>query len=96
MQQTLSSYQEQETQLGRLVSLGRRTRLQLDETLAAMGTIYSQLQVLDAMDVDNSQLAHIQEDIRAQASELGDLLAAVAEVRGANGPLPARDRPSAG
>ena len=39
----------------------KRTRLNLDDTLAAMGTVYSQLQVLNAMDIDGPTATRIVE-----------------------------------
>ena len=39
-------FKEQQAQLEALARLMRRTRFVLDDTLAAMGTIYSQVQVL--------------------------------------------------
>ena len=55
MQETLDGHHAHREQLDALVSLMRRTRLQLDGTLAAMGTIYSQVQVLQAMDIDSDR-----------------------------------------
>ena len=49
MQRTLAGYQGQQAMLDTLVRLMRRTRLLLDDTLVAMGTIYSQIRVIDAM-----------------------------------------------
>ena len=49
MQRTLDGYQSQQATLDTLVRLMRRTRLILEDTLVAMGTIYSQVRVIDAM-----------------------------------------------
>jgi hypothetical protein len=82
MQETLAGYRTQRAQLDALVSLMRRTRLQLDQTLSAMGTIYSQVQMLQAMDIDGVRARQIVADIDDQVAELNDLLLAMAEVDG--------------
>ena len=80
MQETLAGYRTQRAQLDALVSLMRRTRFQLDQTLSAMGTIYSQVQMLQAMDIDGLRARQIADDIDDQVTGLSDLLAAMAEV----------------
>ena len=80
MQETLDGYRTHQTQLDALVSLMRRTRLQLDQTLSAMGTIYSQVQMLQAMEIDGIRARQIADDIDDQVAGLSDLLAAMAEV----------------
>ena len=55
IERTLAGYKEQRAQLEALTRLMRRTRFVLDDTLASMGTIYSQVQVLDAMDIDSAR-----------------------------------------
>ena len=52
MQETLDGYRTHQAELDALVSLMRRTRLQLEQTLSAMGTIYSQVRMLQAMDIE--------------------------------------------
>ena len=58
----------------------KRTRLNLDDTLAAMGTVYSQLQVLNAMDIDGPTAARIAEDVDREVDRLNDLAAALSDV----------------
>jgi hypothetical protein len=77
---TLAAHREHEVQLEALARLMRRTRLQLDDSLAAMGTIYSQVQVVDAMDIDSAQATRISEEVQEQADRLNDLLSALADV----------------
>jgi len=76
---TLDAYRAHRTQLETLVRLLRRTRFQLDDTLAAMGTIYSQVQVVDAMDLDGARAVQIGEEIQEQVDRLNDLLSAMTE-----------------
>jgi hypothetical protein len=80
MARTLEGYREQQVQLDALVRLMRRTRLQLDDSLASMGTIYSQVQMLDAMDLDGARAAYIADEIEDEVGRLNDLLSAFGEV----------------
>jgi hypothetical protein len=85
MVRTLAGYQSQQVMLDTLVRLMRRTRLMLDDTLVAMGTIYSQIRVIDASDIDNVQTTRIAEELDEQVKRLNDLLSALGDVyRGAN------------
>jgi hypothetical protein len=80
MTRTLAGYEAQQAMLDTLARLMRRTRLMLDDTLVAMGTIYSQIQVIDAMDIDNAQANRIAVELDEQVKRLNDLLAALGEV----------------
>ncbi len=80
MQETLNGYREQQRQLDTLVAAMRRTEFEIDETLAEIGTIYSQLQLLDARDIDRNRVVRLSDDIEEQANRLGDLLEAMDEV----------------
>ncbi len=80
MTRTLAAHEEQHRQLQALARVMRRTRLNLDDTLAAMGTIYSQAQVLNALDIDGTATARIAEDIDHEVDRLNDLLSALGEV----------------
>ena len=82
MQETLEGSRTHQAQLDALVSLMRRTRLQLDQTLSAMGTIYSQMQMLQAMEIDSGRARQIAADIDDQVAGLSELLSAMAEVYG--------------
>jgi hypothetical protein len=80
MERTLAAYEEQQRQLEALARVMRRTRLNLDDTLAAMGTIYSQVQVLNAMDVDGATATRIADEIDVEVDRLNDLLSALSEI----------------
>ena len=80
IERTLAGYKEQQAQLEALALLMRRTRFVLDDTLASMGTIYSQVQVLDAMDIDSARAARIGEEIQEQVDKLNDVLSAFSDV----------------
>jgi len=82
IERTLAGYKEQQAQLAALTQLMRRTRFVLDDTLASMGTIYSQVQVLDAMDIDSARASRISEEIQEQVDKLNDVLSAFSDVNG--------------
>ena len=93
MQRTLAGYQSQHAMLETLVRLMRRTRLMLDDTLVAMGTIYSQIRVIDASDIDNVRTTRIVEELDEQVKRLNDLLAALGDVNpGVNQPADFTDQ----
>lgn len=77
---TLAAYEEQQRQLTLLAKVMKRTRLNLDDTLAAMGTVYSQLQVLNAMDIDGPTAARIASDVDREVERLNDLMSAMSDV----------------
>jgi hypothetical protein len=88
IRRTLGAYQEQLRQLELLGKVMKRTRLNLDDTLAAMGTVYSQLQVLNAMDIDGPTAARIAGDVDREVERLNDLLAAVSDVYTSSSEVP--------
>lgn len=80
MSETLAGHQEHQRQLKTLTDLLHRTELEIDETLANIGAIYSQLQQLEFKDMEGSRARRLSADIDEQAARLGDLLAAMDEV----------------
>jgi hypothetical protein len=78
--QTLGAYQRQQEQLDALTHLMRRTQLDLEETIAAIGTLYSQMEVLSAMDIDSSRAQRLSHEVSEEVERLNDLLVAVEEV----------------
>jgi hypothetical protein len=76
----LAAYEEQQRQLVLLARVMKRTRLNLDDTLAAMGTVYSQLQVLNAIDIDGPTATRIAGEVDREVERLNDLLAAMSDV----------------
>ena len=78
--ETLARSQDHQRQLDALVKLMRRTELDIDETLAAIGAIYSQLQLLGAKGIDSQRASRLSEDIDEQVHRLDDLLEAMDDV----------------
>ncbi|OQY31007.1 MAG: hypothetical protein B6243_09190 [Anaerolineaceae bacterium 4572_5.2] len=58
----------------------RGAEFDLDESLATMGTIYSQLQLFSAKEIDSSRARRLSDDIDEEGNRLDDLLAAMDEV----------------
>ncbi len=74
--------QLQRENLERLQNTMERAQVQLEATLTALGTVYSQLLLAGARDVDSSRSRRVVESIREQVASLNDLLAAMNEVYG--------------
>ena len=75
--------QTKETQLANLRSLEnniKRADIQLDHTLSALGTVYAQMQLLDAKDIDSGRTRRLQQEIQDEVSSLEDTVAALDEV----------------
>ncbi|GAB4440110.1 MAG: hypothetical protein Kow0031_22070 [Anaerolineae bacterium] len=80
IREALERYQTHQQQLNSLAIIIRRTELDIDETLATIGAIYSQLQLLGAKEIDGSRAQRISADISEQSLRLGDLLDAMDDV----------------
>ena len=75
--------QLKEQQLSNLNKVGdnmRRADLQLDNTLAALGTLYAQMQVIDTKDLDSARARRLREEIHDEVAELEDTIVAMDEV----------------
>jgi hypothetical protein len=84
LEETVRRRQMQYENLRKLESTMDRADLQLENTLTALGTVYSQMLLLDAKEVDSSKAQRLREDIVAQVSTLHDALAAMEEIYGGN------------
>lgn len=80
LDEALRGKQVQQENLERLQSTMERARLQMEATLTALGTVYSQLLLVGARDVDSSRSRRITESIQEQVVSLNDLLAAMSQV----------------
>lgn len=77
---TLQSQQSQLNSLQTLQSTIERGKLQMDATLSAMGTLYSQLLLMDAKDIDSGRVQRLHDDISEQVQSLHEVVAAMDEV----------------
>ncbi len=58
----------------------RQAALQLDQSLTALATIYSQVQLVDAQSVGSGRAERLQADIQEQIARLNDLVSSINEV----------------
>lgn len=80
IEQTIRSKEVQNENLARLQNTMERAELQMEATLTALGTVYSQLLLVGARDVDSAHARRISESVHEQVTSLNDLLAAMNEV----------------
>jgi hypothetical protein len=52
----------------------------LENTLSALGTIYSQTMLIGARDIDSGRARRLRQEIVEEVEDLGDILAAMEEV----------------
>lgn len=80
IEEALAPYRQHQQQLKALSNLMRRIEFDIDETLASIASIYSQLQLLSAKGIDSSRAKRLSAEIEEQADHLNDLLEAMDEV----------------
>jgi hypothetical protein len=80
MQEVIRQREAQQANLERLENAMERAEFRLEETLAALGTLYSQLLLLDAGAVDSGRAQRLRQDIAAQVAALQDTIEAMDEV----------------
>jgi hypothetical protein len=83
IQDTINRREAQLESLQKLDHTMDRAELQLENTLTALGTVYSQMLLLDAKDVDSSKTQRLRENILEQVNSLNDVIGAMDEVYGA-------------
>jgi molybdopterin converting factor small subunit len=76
----LTARETQQAALERLDNVMERAELQMEQSLAALGTIYPQIQLIGARDVDSSRTQRLQADIADQVHTLDDLISSINEV----------------
>ncbi len=80
IREAMATKQAQWNTLESLRSTMAKAQLQLENTLSAMGTVYSQVLLLGAKDVDSGRAQRLREDIAGQVASLQDIAAAMDEV----------------
>lgn len=80
IQTTLNSLERQLTTLQTLEATIQRARLQLENSLTHLGTIYSQTMLVDAKDIDRGSAQRLRHEIAEEVTELNDLLGSMDEV----------------
>jgi uncharacterized protein YeeX (DUF496 family) len=80
METTIASKQQLAANLQELEDRMERADLQLDHSLASLGTVYSQLLLIGSKDVDSDRAERLRGDIRDEVSALQDLVESLNEV----------------
>jgi hypothetical protein len=80
IEETLASRRSHLESLHNLQSTIERGKLQMDQTLSSMGTVYSQLLLMDAKDIDSGRYQRLRDDIADEVKGLHDVVAAMDEV----------------
>ncbi len=80
MQATLESKRQFAANLQELANRMARADLQLDHSLASLGTVYSQLLLIGSKEVDSDRAERLRSDIRDQVAALQDLVESLNEV----------------
>lgn len=81
---TLNGLQNQVETINTLENSMKRARLQIEHTLSALGTIYSQAMLVDAKDIDTGRAKRLQHEIAEEVTQLTDILSAMDEVYATN------------
>lgn len=91
LNETINRRQAQYSSLLKLETAMDRADLQLENTLTALGTVYSQMLLIDAKDVDSGKAQRLRENIVEQVHSLHDVLASMEEVyNGSHGEMDRR------
>jgi len=80
LQQAIASKQEQLVSLEKLQNVMERAEYQLETTLTALGTVYSQIQLIQAKDIDSGREQRLRDDIADQVADLQALQETLDEV----------------
>jgi chromosome segregation ATPase len=77
---TIKNLERQLQTIGALENTMERAHLQLETTLASLGTIYSQTMLVGAKDIDSARAKRLRQEIADEVHELDDVLLAMDEV----------------
>lgn len=80
METTLASKQQLQQNLEELDNRMERADLQLDHSLAALGTMYSQTLLIGSKEVDSDRADRLRDDIRDEVTALQDIVEALNDV----------------
>jgi len=84
LQQAIASKEEQLVNLEKLQNMMEKAEYQLETTLTALGTVYSQLLLINAKDIDSGRAQRLREDIAEQVAALQSLQETLDEVYGSS------------
>jgi hypothetical protein len=80
LEQVVDGKRKQLAALQALDARMRQAQLQMDQSLTALATIYSQVRLIDAQDVASGKAERLSADIQEQVNRLDDLVASINEV----------------
>jgi hypothetical protein len=83
LDQVLESKGKQWRTLRALDARMEQAELQLEQSMTALATVHSQVQLIDARDVDSGRSERLEADIREQVERLNDLIVSINEISGA-------------
>ena len=78
--QTIAQKQIQRDNLRKLQNVMEQAQFQLESTITAMGTVYSQVMILGARDVASGRAQRLQQDVHDQIQALQDVVRSMDEV----------------
>lgn len=84
LQQAIAAKQEQLANLQKLQNMMEKAEYQLETTLTALGTVYSQILLIGAKDIDSGRAQRLREDIGDQVAALQSLQTTLDEVYGSS------------
>jgi hypothetical protein len=85
VQTTMKNLQRQKETILQLEKTMDRAQLQLETTLASLGTIYSQTMLVGAKDIDSGRAKRLRQEISEEVQELDNILLAMDEVYASSG-----------
>ncbi len=80
IEETLGTRRAQLDSLQNLQQANERGKLQIDQTLSSMGTVYSQLLLMDAKDIDSGKYQRLQDGIAEEVKGLREIADTMDEV----------------
>jgi hypothetical protein len=78
--QTLAARQLQLDYLSKLEAIMQQTDLYCEQAVAELGTLYSQILLIDAKDIDGARARHVQADIDRQVTTLRDAASSLDQI----------------
>ncbi len=80
IEDTIRRREQQRDMLQQLDDNMDRAELQIESTLTSLGTVYSQMLLMDAKDVDSARAERLSDDVAEQVRGLQDVLSSMDEV----------------
>lgn len=80
LDQVIASKRQQWQTLRELDDRMTQARLQMEQSLTALATVYSQIQLIDAQSVESGRAERLQADIQEQVAQMGDLVDSINQV----------------